>query len=56
MTRAELAKKVFDLSHLTGQFRLRSGVMAGEYFDKYRFEGQSQVLKEIAEHLSYVCA
>lgn len=52
MTHAELAKKVFELSHLTGQFCLRSGVMADEYFDKYRFEANPQVLREIAKHLA----
>jgi orotate phosphoribosyltransferase len=52
MTRAQLSKHIFDLSHLTGEFRLRSGVVANEYFDKYRFEANPQVLKAIAEHLA----
>lgn len=52
MTRAELAQQIFDLSHLTGQFRLRSGAVADEYFDKYRFEANPQTLKDIAKHLA----
>lgn len=52
MTPADLAKEIFDLSHLTGQFRLRSGVTANEYFDKYRFEANPKVLKAITEHLA----
>jgi orotate phosphoribosyltransferase len=52
MTRVQLAQQIFDLSHLTGQFRLRSGVMADEYFDKYRFEANPGVLKAIVEHLA----
>jgi orotate phosphoribosyltransferase len=51
-TSADLAKQIFNLSHLTGEFRLRSGVVANEYFDKYRFEANPQVLKAIAEHLA----
>jgi orotate phosphoribosyltransferase len=48
----QLAKQIFDLSHLTGEFRLRSGAVTDEYFDKYRFEANPQVLKAIAEHLA----
>ncbi len=51
MTKKELASKIFEVSHLTGHFRLRSGQTSQEYFDKYRFESQPQILKEIAQHL-----
>jgi hypothetical protein len=37
MEKQELAAKVAAVSRLRGQFRLRSGVLADEYFDKYRF-------------------
>jgi len=47
-----LAKKVFDVAHITGSFRLRSGVTSSEYFDKYRFESDPVLLKEIATELS----
>lgn len=46
-----LAKKIYDISHLTGEFKLRSGQISQEYFDKYRFEARPEVLKEIAEHM-----
>src|SRR5262249_15345024 len=36
-------------SHLTGTFTLRSGVVSNEYFDKYRFESDPQLLRAIAE-------
>lgn len=44
----DLAKKIYDISHLTGQFLLRSGQTSSEYFDKYQFECQPELLKEIA--------
>jgi len=48
MNRAELARKIFEVSHLTGEFKLRSGQVSNEYFDKYRFESQPQLLQQIA--------
>lgn len=47
--RDQLAKNIYALSHLTGEFLLRSGIVSHEYFDKYRFEAEPAVLKEIAE-------
>lgn len=47
----ELAKKIYDISHLTGNFLLRSGKTSTEYFDKYQFECQPTLLKEIAVKL-----
>lgn len=52
MTREELAQNVFTTAHLTGTFRLRSGQISQEYFDKYRFESQPVLLAAIAEHLA----
>ncbi|MNL01479.1 Orotate phosphoribosyltransferase [compost metagenome] len=52
MTKQELAKKIFEVAHLTGEFKLRSGQVSHEYFDKYRFEAQPLILKEIAKHLA----
>lgn len=46
-----LARKIFEVSHITGEFKLRSGLTSHEYFDKYRFESQPKLLKEIAKHL-----
>lgn len=51
MTHQELAKKIDAIGHLKGDFLLRSGVRSHEYFDKYRFESQPELLKEIAEQL-----
>lgn len=47
-----LAKKVSEASHLRGNFRLRSGASSTEYFDKYRFEAQPALLKEVAAQLA----
>jgi orotate phosphoribosyltransferase len=52
MTRSELAKKIFELSHITGEFKLRSGQISNEYFDKYRFESIPSVLRDIAEQMA----
>ena len=51
MNRTELARNIYDLSHITGEFKLRSGQISNEYFDKYLFEGQPTVLKAIAEQM-----
>jgi len=47
-----LAKAIFDLAYITGRFRLRSGATSSEYFDKYRFEANPQVLRQIAERMA----
>jgi orotate phosphoribosyltransferase len=51
MDRAHLAAAIAAVSTLTGQFTLRSGATATEYFDKYRFESDPLLLQAIAEHL-----
>lgn len=48
MNKSELGKKIFETSHITGSFKLRSGQTSNEYFDKYRFESRPEILKEIA--------
>lgn len=52
MNRNELAKKIFDIAYLRGEFLLRSGQTSNEYFDKYRFESRPELLKEIAAGLA----
>lgn len=52
MERASLAKKIVEVSHLKGQFLLRSGKTSSEYFDKYRFESQPVLLREIAKQMA----
>ena len=46
---SSLAARVYRAAHLTGTFRLRSGVTSDEYFDKYRFEGDPELLADIAD-------
>ena len=46
-----LAARVFAASHLTGTFVLRSGRTADHYFDKYRFESDPALLRDIAADL-----
>ncbi len=52
MDRHALATAVFDHAHLTGEFLLRSGAVSHEYFDKYRFEAEPHLLREIASALA----
>ncbi|PIS10819.1 MAG: orotate phosphoribosyltransferase [Bdellovibrio sp. CG10_big_fil_rev_8_21_14_0_10_47_8] len=52
MTKTELAKKIYEIAHLTGEFKLRSGQVSHEYFDKYRFEAKPELLKEIAKQMA----
>lgn len=47
----ELAKKVFSACYLRGTFKLRSGQVSNEYFDKYRFESQPELLRSVAFHM-----
>jgi len=53
MTRhAALAKRIIEIAHLKGAFKLRSGATSNEYFDKYRFEAEPAVLREVAVQLA----
>ncbi len=49
---ASLARRIYERSHLTGDFTLRSGQTSTEYFDKYLFESDPALLREIAEALA----
>ncbi len=46
-----LAKRIYDTAHITGEFTLRSGAKSNEYFDKYLFEADPALLKDIAAAL-----
>ena len=47
-----LASKIYDTCHLTGEFVLRSGRTATEYFDKYQFEADPVLLDEVGSALA----
>src|SRR3954463_9340471 len=51
MERDALARTIYQRTHLTGEFVLRSGAVSSEYFDKYRFESDPVLLRAIAEAL-----
>ena len=48
---AELTRTIDATCRLTGEFALRSGQHATEYFDKYRFEADPVLLRAVAEHM-----
>lgn len=49
-----LARRIHDVSSLHGTFTLRSGTTSDRYFDKYRFEADPQLLREIAEAMQSI--
>ncbi|MDR1705968.1 MAG: orotate phosphoribosyltransferase [Clostridiales bacterium] len=52
MNREQLARAIYDASHITGEFLLRSGQISNEYFDKYMFTSDPVLLAAIAEGLA----
>ena len=42
-----LARHIYERSHLVGTFRLRSGQTSNEYFDKYLFESDPELLRDV---------
>ncbi len=46
-----LAAKVSEVSQLSGEFRLRSGLVADTYFDKYQFESDPALLLAVAARM-----
>ena len=49
MNKTDLGKEIYKVSHITGEFLLRSGQISNEYFDKYKFESLPQLLTPIAK-------
>ncbi|MGI8983957.1 MAG: orotate phosphoribosyltransferase [Acidimicrobiales bacterium] len=45
---AALARRVGEACRLTGSFTLRSGQVSDTYFDKYLFEADPRLLREVA--------
>lgn len=52
MDRSELAARIDATCRLTGTFTLRSGASATEYFDKYRFESDPVLLRDVAQAMA----
>src|SRR5688572_32351386 len=47
MTREDLARRIAEVSLLRGEFTLRSGRKSNYYLDKYLFETQPDILREL---------
>lgn len=45
--RQAVARRLFSVAHLTGTFTLRSGATSTVYFDKYQFESDPAILREV---------
>ncbi|MGD1011243.1 MAG: orotate phosphoribosyltransferase [Acidimicrobiales bacterium] len=50
MDKPSLASAVNDRCRLQGTFTLRSGQVSDHYFDKYLFEGDPALLREVVAH------
>lgn len=48
----ELARQIYNTARITGEFLLRSGATSHQYFDKYLFEANPTLLKQIAEAMA----
>jgi len=46
-----LAHDIDECCRLTGEFTLRSGIVASEYFDKYLFEAQPTLLARVVDQM-----
>ena len=51
MSKKELAKSIYEKSYMTGKFSMQSGKATNEYFDKYLFESDPELLMGIATQL-----
>lgn len=51
MTNPALASAIDARCRLHGEFTLRSGQVADQYFDKYLFEGDPQLIRQVAEEM-----
>lgn len=52
MDMSTLAKEIYETAHLKGEFKLRSGQVSNQYFDKYLFESNPMLLNQIADKLA----
>jgi orotate phosphoribosyltransferase len=48
---ALLGERIYARARLTGEFRLRSGAVSNEYFDKYLLESDQHLIRKIADAL-----
>jgi len=48
----EFRRRIRERCLLFGEFRLRSGKISDRYFDKYRFESDPELLREVAARMA----
>jgi orotate phosphoribosyltransferase len=51
LEKAQLAGQIKLASFLTGEFKLRSGMISSFYLDKYRFESDPLIMKAVVDEL-----
>jgi orotate phosphoribosyltransferase len=50
--RIALARDIEQIARITGTFQLRSGRIASDYFDKYRFESEPAIVDAVAQGMA----
>lgn len=51
---SDLARRIFEVAHLSGTFRLRSGKTSTEYFDKFQFTSRPELLEAVADAMAEI--
>ncbi len=54
MGKNDLGLQIYNASHITGEFLLRSGQISDEYFDKYKFESLPNLLIPISQEMKKI--
>lgn len=49
MNKTKLAQAIYKTANIKGSFKLRSGAVSNEYFDKYLFESNPEIIRQIAK-------
>jgi orotate phosphoribosyltransferase len=52
IARADLGRRLVEAAHLSGKFLLRSGAYSDDYFDKYRFAADPDLLVAVAGEMA----
>lgn len=51
---SDLARQIYEVAHLRGTFRLRSGQTSTEYFDMFQFTSRPELLEAVADAMAEI--
>jgi orotate phosphoribosyltransferase len=52
--KSDLARAIYEVAHLTGSFKLRSGTVSSEYFDKFQFTSRPELLHAVSAAMAAI--